>query len=112
MAQGTSGNLFFGEVFTYYSYDMQFAMQGLYERGGRAPKITNNGLKLMQIELRGTNTTCHVVFRDSCLLFPMKLDDIPETFSVTDKVSTPAYTCDTLASPLGTPKAVLSVQGK
>lgn len=68
------------------SYDMQFALHGLYERGGRAPKITNNGLKLMQIELRGTKTTGHVVFRDSCLLFPMKLVDIPETFSVTDKV--------------------------
>jgi len=65
---------------------MQFSLHGLYERGGRPPKITNNGLKLMQIELRGTKTTCHVVFRDSCLLFPMKLDDIPETFSVTDKV--------------------------
>ena len=66
---------------------MQFAMHGLYARGGRAPKITNNGLKLMQIELRGTKHTSHVVFRDSCLLFPMKLDDVPETFCVTDKVS-------------------------
>jgi hypothetical protein len=65
---------------------MQFSLHGLYERGGRPPQITNNGLKLMQIELRGTKTTCHAVFRDSCLLFPMKLDDIPETFSVKDKV--------------------------
>lgn len=73
----------------YSSYDMQFAMHGLYARGGRPPKITNNGLKLMQIELRGTKTTTRVVFRDSCLLFPMKLDDIPETFAVPDTVITP-----------------------
>lgn len=67
-------------------YDMQFVLRELYNREGTPPKIITKGHKIMQIDARATKTTGRVVFRDTCLLFPMKLDDIPKTFNCTKEV--------------------------
>lgn len=66
-------------------YDTPFVLSELYKRGSPT-KLISNGLKLLQVEVERQKKAGRIVFRDSCLLFPMKFDDIPATFNVTDKV--------------------------
>jgi len=66
-------------------YDTPFVLSELYKRGSPT-KLISNGLKLLQVEVERQRKAGRIVFRDSCLLFPMKLDDIPATFNVSDKV--------------------------
>ncbi|KAH7698902.1 hypothetical protein AAVH_34000, partial [Aphelenchoides avenae] len=63
-------------------YDVQFVIDGMCKRGGQLPRITSNGNKIMQVWCRRSKQNNEVIFRDSCLMFPMKLDDAPEAFEL------------------------------
>ncbi|KAH7695310.1 hypothetical protein AAVH_37632, partial [Aphelenchoides avenae] len=63
-------------------YDVQFVIDGMCKRGGQLPSITSNGNKIMQVWCRRSKQNNEVIFRDSCLMFPMKLDDAPEAFEL------------------------------
>ncbi|KAH7704110.1 Protein C25F9.2 protein, partial [Aphelenchoides avenae] len=63
-------------------YDVQFVIDGMCKRGGQLPSITSNGNKIMQVWCRRSKQNNEVIFRDSCLMFPMKLDEAPEAFQL------------------------------
>ncbi|KAH7705853.1 hypothetical protein AAVH_26935 [Aphelenchoides avenae] len=63
-------------------YDIQFTLKGICKRRGIRPKITSVGNKIMEVRIAKTKNFNKVIFRDSLLLFPMKLDDCPKTFDL------------------------------
>ncbi|KAH7684702.1 hypothetical protein AAVH_40790, partial [Aphelenchoides avenae] len=63
-------------------YDVHFTLKGICKRRGIRPKITSVGNKIMELRVAKTKNFNKVVFRDSLLLFPMKLDDCPKTFDL------------------------------
>ncbi|KAH7702549.1 putative DNA polymerase, partial [Aphelenchoides avenae] len=63
-------------------YDVHFTLKGICEMRGIRPKITSVGNKIMEMRIAKTKNFNKVIFRDSLLLFPMKLDDCPKTFDL------------------------------
>lgn len=63
-------------------YDVHFTLKGICKRRGIRAKITSVGNKIMEMRIAKTKNFNKVIFRDSLLLFPMKLDDCPKTFDL------------------------------
>lgn len=64
-------------------YDSHFVLQALYARQGTPPTVLSTGNKVLQICVEKKKNNARVFFRDSCLLFPMKLEKVPKTFGLT-----------------------------
>lgn len=63
-------------------YDAHPILKSVCKRPGIRPEVTASGNKIMEIRIKGTKGFNEVTLRDSCLLFPMKLDECPKTFDL------------------------------
>ncbi|KAH7691353.1 hypothetical protein AAVH_40133, partial [Aphelenchoides avenae] len=63
-------------------YDGAFMLQKLQARPKLRPTVTSSGHKYFQISVKQSKHNNAVHFRDSCLLFPMRLDEAPDAFNL------------------------------
>ncbi|KAH7710411.1 hypothetical protein AAVH_22300 [Aphelenchoides avenae] len=63
-------------------YDGAFMLQKLQARPKLRPTVTSAGHKYFQISVRQSKHNNAVSFRDSCFLFPMKLEDAPGAYDL------------------------------
>ncbi|KAH7697055.1 hypothetical protein AAVH_35864, partial [Aphelenchoides avenae] len=63
-------------------YDGAFMLQKLQSRPKIRPTVTSTGHKYFQISVKQSKHNNAVNLRDSCLMFPMKLEDAPDAFNL------------------------------